>query len=1228
MSNQQKEYSMLYSLNARLNSSFKGTLSSAQNEFRKIQNEIQSLYKTQSDISAYQKQSSAVETTGKKLEVLKQQYDNIQNEMQQSGAASSELKNKLLDKQMQIDKTSASLSTQTNKLQQMDEAIKKAGIDTANLGSESAKLGVQLNDLKAKQEAVVDEAVIYGNTASNAFIAVGQSIIAAGTIKLLKELYSEYKECSDAAKEYETAIAKVETVAGEATNMRQISNDMMRMSMETGKLANELSEAGYEAVSSGIQAANSAKFIYDAAKLSIAGFTGTATSVDLLTTIINSYNKSTEEAKHIGDILITTQNLGKTTVDRLASSMGMVIPTAAAYKVGLEDISAAYALMTIRGISTERTTTYVNSMLNELGDNSSEVSAILTEMSNKSFADLMAEGKSLGDVLSLIGKNVDYNTTAFSNLWGSQEAQRAALSLLNVGSTKYNETLQQMRDSAGATDKAYKTMADTTEMIQKRFEASANVLKISVGDELNPMLNDLKEAGTNAFAWASEFIQQNPAFLKAGTAAIAVLGTASGGMLSYAAAVKVVKALDLASIFTGPAFVVMGVVAGVAALTAGIVALSAASKKEKSEMESLTITSRTQFKELEKLKAEYDVLVSAHKETSVTAQLLKKRIDEQTAAFEENKQTTAELYKANYEAIQANKELIASYEETIGNIDTESVKAINLKNRLNELIAVEEKTTGTKQEILAVVGLLNDAIPDLGLNYNQYTDSLNKSADAIYNVIKAEIAREKAAAQYEKLKSLIESEDNLKSQHDKQKAEVDAALKIYSAASRDLKRIKSQFGEYSPEPGVLAPYIEAFQLAKDTYGETFADYAPLDEQLKNTQAQIKAISDELGIYSEETEVAGDSTTTTSDKISIITGKVKELSDAYTESYNAALSSIVGQYSLWDEAAAATSTDADTINKAIKSQVTYWEDYKKNLAALSEQKDTINGLSDMIASFADGSTDSVNAIAGMTEALNKNPAKLTEMVANWQKLQEEQKAVSDSLANMGIDYPEKIAELKKELETAISAMNLSDSAAQEGEKTIEGFIKGAEDMLPAVILAYTKIAEAGKQALSAGLNEQKMLSFYGPQITDNRWMFDPNYLALPAHANGTTFAESAFLAGERGPELIVGRKGSTVFPAAETQKILGELSWYKEYMNLAKLSSQQNSLSVDTALSAYSSSGIKDDTQPIQVNIKFDVAGNVSDETVSKLQSYTEELKDSIIESIKDYEYEKKRRAWN
>ena len=153
-----KEYEMLFQLNAQLGGSYSKTFKAAQDELAAMQKEIQSLSKTQADITAYQKQQTAVENTRKRLELLQQQYDNIQKEIQQTGEFSADLQNKLLAKQQQIDKTTSSLNRQTEKLDEMGDALKEAGVDMDDLGQSSAQLTNRIDALKKEQEEVAEGA--------------------------------------------------------------------------------------------------------------------------------------------------------------------------------------------------------------------------------------------------------------------------------------------------------------------------------------------------------------------------------------------------------------------------------------------------------------------------------------------------------------------------------------------------------------------------------------------------------------------------------------------------------------------------------------------------------------------------------------------------------------------------------------------------------------------------------------------------------------------------------------------------------------------------------------------------------------------------------------------------------------------------------------------------------------------------------------------------------------
>ena len=243
-------------------------------------------------------------------------------------------------------------------------------------------------------------------------------------------------------------------------------------------------------------------FTSKAVDLSKAGFTDTATAVDTLTTIINAYGLSADDAARISDELVQTQNKGKTTVGELAASMGTVIPTAAAYGVNLENLNTAYVTLTKQGINTANATTYLNGMFNELADEGSTVSGILKDKTGKSFTELMEDGSSLGDVIAILNESVGGDSTAFANLWGNMRAGKGALAIANAGTEEFNTQLQGMYDSAGNVSEALERLETPGKNARKALNALKNT-GIQLGEEFlgaaAPMLEDLKDGAQKLY---------------------------------------------------------------------------------------------------------------------------------------------------------------------------------------------------------------------------------------------------------------------------------------------------------------------------------------------------------------------------------------------------------------------------------------------------------------------------------------------------------------------------------------------------------------------------------------------------------------------------------------------------------------------------------------------------------------------------------------------------------
>lgn len=312
--------------------------------------------------------------------------------------------------------------------------------------------------------------------------AVGKILAAAGIGKMLQAAFTE-------GSAFETEVAKVGTIADTTkVPIGELKEQISNLSGTMGIAAGDLAEATYQAISAGQDTGDAVAFAGQAAKLAAAGFTSSSSAVDILTTALNAYGLGADKATHVSDVLLTTQNLGKTSVDELSASMGRVIPLAAAYKVNVENLSSGLAIMTANGIATAEATTYTKSMLNELGDTGSTVGKILQKETGQGFAELMDSGQSLGDVLQVLYDSVGGDATKFAALWSSVEAGTGALSLANSGAEKFNDVLGQMVDSSGATETAYTTMTDTMAHRMESLKTNAANLGIALFDSVSGKL--------------------------------------------------------------------------------------------------------------------------------------------------------------------------------------------------------------------------------------------------------------------------------------------------------------------------------------------------------------------------------------------------------------------------------------------------------------------------------------------------------------------------------------------------------------------------------------------------------------------------------------------------------------------------------------------------------------------------------------------------------------------
>lgn len=308
-----------------------------------------------------------------------------------------------------------------------------------------------------------------------------------------------------AGSQFETSLAQLSTIADtDAVSISQFSDELKALSSQTGQSASDLALVAYNAISAGTDTKDAMQMVKTATDLATGGFTSTDAALSVLTTTINAYGDAAGSVESISDSLIMVQNLGVTTVDQLSSSMGKAIATGSAYGISLGNLESSYVSLTKQGISTEEATTYMASMFNELGDSGSEVGKILKEKTGQSFGELMQNGYTLADAIGVINDSVDGNAEAMMNLWGSAEAGKASNAIINEGLDTFNENLNTIQNSTGATSDAVEAMSQTFEYKAGQIKQSATNLGISVYEGIQEGLSGNGGALDLAMGWLEE----------------------------------------------------------------------------------------------------------------------------------------------------------------------------------------------------------------------------------------------------------------------------------------------------------------------------------------------------------------------------------------------------------------------------------------------------------------------------------------------------------------------------------------------------------------------------------------------------------------------------------------------------------------------------------------------------------------------------------------------------
>lgn len=306
---------------------------------------------------------------------------------------------------------------------------------------------------------------------------------------------------------FEEQLANVSTMLDDSAMkiLPEYRKGLESLSMEFGESTQTLSKGLYDILSASIPPAEALDVLEVSAAAAAAGITDTGIAADAITTILNSYGMSADQAGSVSDKLFAIVKRGKTTFAELAPSIGMVAATASTAGLSFDDLGASIATMTRAGIRTDEAMTAINGVLRAFLNPAEEATEAAKEFGLELNTNTLRTEGLTGVMEKLNAASAEQLSTIFPNIRGLKGIAAA------LGDAEgYAKDYQLMLHSAGLTQEAFSKQSATLNFKLGQLKEMFNIIKVTIGTALMPAIEDLVKQGMEILKRVKEWTEANP----------------------------------------------------------------------------------------------------------------------------------------------------------------------------------------------------------------------------------------------------------------------------------------------------------------------------------------------------------------------------------------------------------------------------------------------------------------------------------------------------------------------------------------------------------------------------------------------------------------------------------------------------------------------------------------------------------------------------------------------
>jgi len=334
------------------------------------------------------------------------------------------------------------------------------------------------------------------------------------------------------ARQFESGMAEISTLLPDlpADEFDKLKDSAQALFRTDPSEMTQKTRALYDTISAGItDPVKALRFLEVASKAAVAGVSDISTAVDLGTTVLNNYAKANLNPIEAFNKLQATVRQGKTDFNKLAASLGNVLPVAANFNFSIDETLAAMATLTAATGQTAESATALRSLMSSLAAGP-ETAKGLREIGGEA---LLTQARG-GDLLGVMDKlaRLNLKPDQIRKIFPDIEAVKA-VAVLTGAVDKLRSNVDGTAKSAEELDHAYEKMTKTFDYQASIVESGLNDALIELGSVAMPMIKDGFEVILPLVEGFTDLVKEHPTLTKFSVAALGI-GT---GVLTAGAAV-------------------------------------------------------------------------------------------------------------------------------------------------------------------------------------------------------------------------------------------------------------------------------------------------------------------------------------------------------------------------------------------------------------------------------------------------------------------------------------------------------------------------------------------------------------------------------------------------------------------------------------------------------------------------------------------------------------------